>query len=142
MGNDTNSSNGQSITLDDLATMVKRGFNDMDEKFKKLEGKVATQSHVDSGFDGLERSIDKNIAAPSFARDRKLDEKTNTVARKLDDKSVFTRDDVRDVEQISPVAVSPSARLPIINRRNEKHRPVRAAFRVWERNRFFAIVRN
>jgi len=53
--------------------------------------------------------MNESVVGSSLNRDRKLNEKTNTVAQKLGDKSVFTHDDVRDVERISPVAVSPAA---------------------------------
>jgi len=52
--------------------------------------------------------MQENAIGASVQRDRKLNEKTNVVAQKLDDKSVFTRNDVRDVERISHVAVSPT----------------------------------
>jgi len=111
----TNGNNQKPVTLDDLATMVKRGFDDVSERFDilegkvdTLEGKVATQAHVDSRFDGLEKIINEDAVGASVQRDRKLNEKTNVVAHKLGDKSVFTHDDVRDVERISPIAVSPT----------------------------------
>ena len=104
----TNGNNQKPVTLDDLATMVKRGFDDVSERFDILEGKVATQAHVDSRFDGLEKITNEDAVGASVQRDRKLNEKTNVVAHKLGDKSVFTHDDVRDVERISPIAVSPT----------------------------------
>jgi len=111
----TNGNNQKPVTLDDLATMVKRGFDDVSERFDilegkvdTLEGKVATQAHVDSRFDGLEKIINEDAVGASVQRDRKLNEKTNVVAQKLGDKSVFTHGDIRDVERISPIAVSPT----------------------------------
>ena len=51
---------------------------------------------------------ESELICSELYRDRKLNEKTNVVAQKLGDKSVFTRNDVRDVERISPIAVSPT----------------------------------
>jgi len=78
------------------------------DEFEELKTKIATQAHVNSRFDGLEKLMQENAIGASVQRDRKLNEKTNVVAQKLDDKSVFTRNDVRDVERISHVAVSPT----------------------------------
>ena len=84
----TNGNNQKPVTLDDLATMVKRGFDDVSERFDilegkvdTLEGKVATQAHVDSRFDGLEKIINEDAVGASVQRDRTLDEKTNVVAK-------------------------------------------------------------
>ena len=108
---DTNNNNQKPITLDHLAAMVKRGFDDMDKQLNDIKMELAsksTQTHVDSRFDALEKSMNESVVGDSLNRDRKLNEKTNVVAQKLGDKSVFTRNDVRDVERISPVAVSPT----------------------------------
>jgi len=83
----------------------------LEPKLENIEQKIdtkSTQHHVDSRFDALEKSMNESVVGSSLNRDRKLNEKTNTVAQKLGDKSVFTHDDVRDVERISPIAVSPT----------------------------------
>ena len=90
--------------------MVKQGFDDMDKQLNDIKRELAsksTQTHVDSRFDALEKSITEQAAAPSVARDRKLDEKTNVVAQKLAAKGVFEHKDVHEIERVTPFAVKP-----------------------------------
>jgi len=73
-----------------------------------LQKDMVTKHHVDSRFDALERSMAEHMTEPSIMRDRKLDEKTNVVAKKLGVKTVFTRTDVVEIERITPFAVKPA----------------------------------
>jgi len=111
-------SSSSKITLDDLARMMKRQFDGIDDRFDKidrrfdtLEAKVDTkpsQHHVDSRFKHIEDVVIAKINESSIIRERMLNDKTNAVARKLKDKKVFTNADVQEIAHISPVAVSPT----------------------------------
>jgi len=48
------------------------------------------------------------VTESSIRRDRKLDEKTNVVAHKLAVKAVFTREEVVEIEHLTPFAVKPA----------------------------------
>jgi len=67
-----------------------------------------SQHHVDTRFKHLEEVVIAETDEASIIRDRKLDEKTNVVAHKLGTKTVFTRDEVIEVERITPFAVKPA----------------------------------
>jgi hypothetical protein len=125
----------KSITLDDLAAMMKHEFDEIGGKFDKIDGKFdkmenrfdaleaeikkrPTIEQVDLKFqdfrkqiglklDNMEARLKEELGEKPLQRDRVLNIKTDTVAHKLGAKSVFTADDVRDVERIAPVAVSP-----------------------------------
>ncbi|MEW6610652.1 MAG: hypothetical protein AB1352_03465 [Patescibacteria group bacterium] len=124
MDNEVLSNNQRSVTLDDLATMVKKGFDEMDDKFDGLNSKF---EGLNSKFQGLEQKVDQrptlaqidlklqnmehrlkeDLGEKPLERDRVLNTKTNTVAHKLGHKAVFTAEEVKEIEHISPVAVSP-----------------------------------
>ena len=87
--------------------VVKNDVRDI-VKDEIAHAKLATQHHVDSRFDALENLMTEKVTEPSIRRDRKLDEKTNVVARKLGVKTIFTREEVIEVERFSPFAVKPA----------------------------------
>ena len=120
-----NDRDNKPVTLDDLATMVKKGFDEMDEKFRGIDEKfwnidkkfdnlgvkidaMPSQRHVDSRFDALEKSMTEKMTEPSITRDRALDKKTNVVAEKLGVKTIFTQEEVVEVERLTPFAVRPA----------------------------------
>lgn len=114
----TNDHDDKPVTLDDLATMVKKGFDEMDEKFSGINKKFdnldvkidakPSQHHVDSRFAHLENIVVAKTDEASLARDRKLDEKTNVVAQTLGIKTIFTQEEVIAIKHITPFAIKPA----------------------------------
>jgi len=99
-----------STTVDDLAAMTARGFDKMQGKLKILEKKNdqrPTLEQIELKFQNFEKRLTENIGDKPMERDRVLNTKTDTVASKLGDKSIFSSDDVRHVASISPFAVNP-----------------------------------
>ncbi|MEW6610645.1 MAG: hypothetical protein AB1352_03430 [Patescibacteria group bacterium] len=103
--------------LDDFAvkhinpafTGVQNQINAIQQQLQQVQEDVKTkpsQHHVDNRFAHLENIVIAKSDEASISRDRKLDEKTNVVARKLGHKTVFTVEEVKEIERIAPVAVS------------------------------------
>jgi predicted nucleic acid-binding Zn-ribbon protein len=51
----TNIQNGLTITIEDLAVMVKKGFDEMDRRFSKVDQKFID---IDERFDKIENRLD------------------------------------------------------------------------------------
>lgn len=115
---DSDTTHQTELTIDDLAAMLKiqfdevnKQFDEVNKQFEWVKKELATkpsQHHVDARFDTLEKKINELAVEPSIRRDRTLNDKTNTVAHKLTDKSIFDSSDVSEIERISPVAVNPA----------------------------------
>ena len=134
MQNGTSKNNGKPITLNDLAIMVKNGFDEVGNKFDEvghkfdevgnkiesinkrlstLESQVSkidslpTREQIDNKLANMEARLKEDLGEKPMQRDRVLNTKTDTVAQKLGNKSVFTTDDIHDIARISPFAVRP-----------------------------------
>ncbi|MEW6610631.1 MAG: hypothetical protein AB1352_03360 [Patescibacteria group bacterium] len=105
-----NAQQNSPVTLEDLAAMVKDGFDETSNRLSALEQEIKqrpTLEQIGLKLQNMENRLKTELADKPLERDRVLNNKTNTVAYKLGDKSIFTADDIREVERLSPVAVNP-----------------------------------
>jgi hypothetical protein len=77
---------------------------DLEETEKRIGQRVIKENQDTRDY------VAKKVAeldGTSVRRDATLNTKTDTVVRKLQGKSVFTAEEVREISRIAPVAVSP-----------------------------------
>ena len=87
------------MTIEDLAVMVKKGFNSVDKRFdgveqrlSKIEATMVTKSYLDDKLADLEGSV--------ITRQRKEDHKVNLLIDLLRSKSVLAESDVQTLREI------------------------------------------
>ena len=87
------------VTIEDLAVMVKKGFNSVDKRFdgveqrlSKIEATMVTKSYLDDKLADLEGSV--------ITRQRKEDHKVNLLIDLLRSKSVLAESDVQTLREI------------------------------------------
>jgi len=102
-------------TVDDLAILTKQEFDVVgqkfdviSQKFETLEQKIdrrPTFAEIQSKLDAMEDRLREEITDKPLERDKTLDHKGNTIASKLHSRDMFSRDDVSEIEHISPFPV-------------------------------------
>ena len=120
------------ITLDDLALMMKKGFDNIDEKFSNIDDKFSNIddrfssidnkfSNIDDKFKETNRKIMQESQATRDYTDRKLAElkgdlvtydkkiieKVDILTDTLSGKRVITQEERVSVNQLSPFPVAP-----------------------------------
>ena len=87
------------VTTDELAVMMKTGFDAVDKRFDKIEADMVTKSYLDNKLADLEGSV--------IVRQRKEDQKVNLLIDLLQRKSVLEASDVRSLREIEVFPAPP-----------------------------------
>ena len=89
---------------------VQDQFKDIHKEFAEVKNEISkrpTEMTIQDNFDKLESRLREDIGE-SIKGMRVLDDKNNLTAEMLEEKKVFDKDDIKQIKNLSPFAVSPA----------------------------------
>jgi len=93
--------------FDDMARIIKDGFDGVGERFNKVEGEISSMKSVMVTKDYLDDKLAK-FNGETIVRERREDEKVNLSVKFLGEKKIFNSDELKQLHEIQVFPAPPN----------------------------------